>query len=146
MERITPQETDKTFIRRAIEAGKNEIKMGSIAKNNSTNTEIIDFGKMIEEEHMALNEKLINIARQKDIQFGERLSDESNQIYAKLKNLNGVDFDREFVIAMIRDHERVIDLFRQQANDGMDIELKNLAKEALPTLENHLTQIKKIKQ
>ena len=147
MERITPsQETDKNFIRQAIEAGKNEIKMGSIAKNNSTNPEIIDFGKMIEEDHMALNEKLINIARQKDIQFGEQLSDESNQVYTKLKNLNGVDFDKEFVTAMIRGHERTIDLFTQQSNNGVDMEIKNLAKEALPTLESHLNQIKKIKQ
>lgn len=147
MERVTPpQETDKAFIRQAIESGKNEIKIGSIAKNNSTNPDIIDFGKMIEEDHMALNEKLRNIATQKDIQFGEQLSDESNQVYTKLKNLNGVDFDREFVTTMIRNHERAIDLFKQQANDGMDMEIKNLAKEALPTLENHLIQIKKIKQ
>lgn len=145
METTTYQGSDQTFIRKAIEAGKAEIKMGSAAKNNSSNPEIIDFGKMIEEDHMALNEKLRNIARQRDIQFSEQLSAESNQVYDKLKNLNGVGFDREFVTIMIKDHERIVDIFTQQAKEGNDIELKNLAKEALPNLENHLKQIKKIK-
>ena len=146
MEKTTTyQGSDQTFIRKAIEMGKAEIKMGSAAKNNSTNPEIIDFGKMIEEDHMALNEKLRNVARQRGIEFSEQLSEESNFVYDKLKNLNGVGFDKEFVTVMIKDHERIVDIFTLQANEGKDMELKSLAKEALPNLENHLKQIKKIK-
>lgn len=146
MEKITPsQGSDYVFIRKAIEAGKAEIKMGAAAKSNSTNPEIIDFGKMIEEDHLVLNEKLRNIARQRDVEFSEQLSGESNFVYDKLKNLNGVGFDREFVTVMIKDHERIFDLFTHQAHDGKDMELKSFAKEALPNIENHLKQIKKIK-
>lgn len=146
MEKTTShQGTDHTFIKKALEAGKAEIKMGSLARNNSENTEIIDFGIMLEEDHLALNEKFRNIARQRDIQFSEQLSEESNFTYDKLKNLDGLGFDREFVTVMIKDHERIIDIFKQEENEGDDMELKNLVKEALPHLENHLKQIKKIK-
>lgn len=50
----------------------------------------------------------------------------------------GRDFDKAFADKMVRDHEKVIDLFEEGMNEVKDPELKDLISKALPTLRSHL--------
>ena len=56
----------------------------------------------------------------------------------RIAAMSGAEFDRAFVGHMVKDHEKDVALFRAQAKDGKDEELKGLAAATLPTLEEHL--------
>jgi putative membrane protein len=55
----------------------------------------------------------------------------------KLSKLSGAEFDREYMRCMLEDHDRTIALFRRQADQGKDRDLKAFAAKTLPTLTEH---------
>ncbi len=61
-----------------------------------------------------------------------------------LKKKKGADFDKEYMKEMVDDHEKDVDKFRQQAENGNDPELKAFAGKTLPVLIIHQDSAKKI--
>jgi predicted outer membrane protein len=55
----------------------------------------------------------------------------------QLRNMHGKAFDQRYMQVMIEDHEQAVRLFRQEADAGHDLQLKQFAQKALPTIEEH---------
>ena len=55
-----------------------------------------------------------------------------------MQQLSGAEFDQAYMDEMVKDHEKDIAAFEQQAQAGQDPELRAFAEEALPTLREHL--------
>jgi len=138
------QQQDHDFVMKALEGGNAEIMKGTLAKTNSTSPQIMEYGKMMEQDHHSVNEKLREMARKKGYNVNDKLSSDAQQQFDKLKNLHGTDFDREFVTQMVSDHHKAIELFTQQSERGQNAELKTFASEALPKLRDHLTRIEQL--
>jgi putative membrane protein len=51
--------------------------------------------------------------------------------------MHGPQFDREYMKIQPEDHGRALDLYRKEALDGGDEELKRFAANVLPALEEH---------
>lgn len=145
---ISQQENnqDKQFVVKAIQGGNAEIKKGMLARKKSTNAEIVRYGEMMEKDHHAVNNKLKETAQQKGYKISEQLSNDLQQSYNQLEKLDGSAFDKAYVSQMVNDHKKTIELFQQQANSGIDQDLKDIAISALPTLEKHLKQIVQLEQ
>lgn len=55
-----------------------------------------------------------------------------------LKSLEGAAFDRAFIDHMVMSHEKSVEMFDTQSDEGKDPEVKNWAEKKLPTLRAHL--------
>jgi putative membrane protein len=62
----------------------------------------------------------------------------------KLRTLKGADFDREFVRAMVKDHQMVIERVTHARSRINDPELTGLVDKLLPTLKQHLSMAQKL--
>jgi putative membrane protein len=62
----------------------------------------------------------------------------------RMSKLSGAEFDREYVNAMVEDHEKDVNLFRMQSESGTDADAKAFAAKTLPTLQMHLKMIQGI--
>ena len=60
------------------------------------------------------------------------------ELQDKLAQLRGPDFDREYMSAMVKDHETDVKDFDTQSKDGNDADIKAFARKTLPTLQEHL--------
>lgn len=58
----------------------------------------------------------------------------------------GRDFDKGFIDAAVKDHQKAIELFQKEADGGSDAQLKAFAKKTLPTLRDHLKQAQDLQQ
>jgi putative membrane protein len=56
------------------------------------------------------------------------------------------DFDAKWTAEMIAGHERSVALYRAQANGGEDKDLRKYARDTLPTIEQHLAQLKSLQK
>jgi putative membrane protein len=56
----------------------------------------------------------------------------------KLSGLSGADFDKTYMQAMVKDHQKDINEFQKEANNGSNADLKAFAAQTLPTLQEHL--------
>lgn len=128
---------DRDFLERAAEGSNAEIAMGALVHRRAGRAEVLAFGKMMIAEHGAINRQLAAIASAKRIALPTSLG-ERQQNFDELVDLAREDFDREFVEAMIGDHQEAVRLFRDEASGGVDPQLKAFAAATLPKIEAHL--------
>lgn len=125
------------FLRQAIRGDLSEVQIGKLAQQKSTNAEVKSFGEMLVTDHGAHLTEASTLAKTMNVKVHETPTQKAQAIYNKLAKLSGAAFDKEFVAAMVKDHQEDIAKYQQeaQANDG---EVSALAQKTLPVLQHHL--------
>lgn len=149
---VDPQQTaanekDHEFVRKAAEGGMAEVMLGELAQTKGNTREVKEFGKDMVTDHRQANEELQTLAQENGYPEIPRVpSPAAQRDYEKLMEKNDADFDNAFARQMVKDHERTIQLFRKEAENGKDEEIKNWALKTLPVLESHLERAKKLEE
>lgn len=131
-------EDDVKFVTDAADAGMLEVELGKLAQANGTLAEVKELGSMMVKDHTKANEELKTLAAQKNITIPPALSDKSHDTYNELFAKSGRDFDDAYSELMVKDHEKVLDAFRKEAEKGNDADIKSWAADKISTLEHHL--------
>jgi putative membrane protein len=136
---------DAKFATAAANGGMAEVALGKLALTKTSNAAIKDFANMMVTDHSKANDELMAIAKTKNI----TLPAEPDSVHMKKKDdlskLNGADFDKNYVSAMIDGHKKTLDLMNDEAKNGKDADLKAFAAKTAPTVKMHLDAINKIK-
>lgn len=127
---------DTTFVKDAAQGGL-MVQLGKLAQEKAGNEKGKEFGKRMEQDHSKANEELKKIASDKDVQLSNELDKKHKGKVDKLTKLSGADFDKQYMDAMVSDDKEDIKKF-QRADKGKDAELKQFARQTLPTLKEHL--------
>jgi putative membrane protein len=133
---------DRKFIEKAAQGGVAEVKLGQLAADKATNSEVKKFGQRMVTDHSKANDKLMQIAKHKNITLPNGMDSSSQREFDKLSKLSGEKFDREYMKAMVSDHKKDVKEFQKEAKKATDSDLKNFAESTLPTLEDHLSLAK----
>lgn len=128
----------------AAQGGIAEVELGKIAQTKAANAEVKNFAKMMVEDHTKANNELKSLAAKRGINLPATMNSGNQSTLSELQNLVGAEFDREYVEAMVDDHEADVQLFESQAADDSDPDAKAFAAKTLPTLKKHLEMIKAI--
>ena len=126
-----------SFLQNGIEGGNTEIKASGIAITNSKNMRVINFAKMMVDDHTQANEELKKIEKDKLVAEGDTINAEHHQKLTDLAKLNGGSFDKAYMQMMVDDHNSAIKLFTT-ASQNTDIEVRDFAAKTLPKLKMHL--------
>jgi putative membrane protein len=136
--------TDSSFVREAAQAGLAEIQMGQLTQQKAENQQLKDFGSQIAADHQKANQELMQIASQKGIQAPTAMSSSQEKMLQRLSSANGAEFDRMCEKDAVQAHEKAVRLFKNEAKNGQDTDLKAFAQKTLPTLEDHLKSARQI--
>jgi putative membrane protein len=98
---------DKDFVRDAAIANMAEVELGRLATERGANPEVKKFGQMMIDDHTKAGDQLKSVASQHNIEVPNQLDDKHNKLRDKLSKLQGADFDREYMDAMVDGHEDV---------------------------------------
>lgn len=138
---------DNEFAQKALQASQAEVNMGQLAQSRGSSQEVRDFGMMMVNDHKKANDELRELTQQRGYSnLSVKVTDMAQKDYDQLTKASGAEFDKAFVNQMVKDHEQAVDLFRKQAENGKDEELKNWAAQTLPTLEKHLEHAKRLQE
>jgi putative membrane protein len=129
---------DHEFVMRASQDGMAEIEMGRLAQQRGSSAAVKDFGRRLVEEHTAMSNDLKQAAPSEMTNMPSDLPAEKKNTIEKLSNLNGAEFDREFLNEAVNAHRQAIELFQKQANSGENQTLRNWASSKIPQLQDHL--------
>lgn len=141
----TRMEKDADFAVKAAEGGMMEVMMGELAQKNGMSQEVKDFGSMMVTDHSKANDELKALAAQKNINLPGALSQDKQDKYNDMAKKTGKDFDDDYIDMMVKDHEHDIDLFKDEADNGNDADIKAFAAKTLPTLQQHYDRIRQIR-
>lgn len=135
---------DHTFINEAAQGGMLEVQLGERAATQAQNNEVKQFGQQMVTDHTKLNEQVAALAQSKGITLPTALSPAQKKEVDRLGGLEGATFDREYMRAMVKNHQKDVAAFSKAAKTAKDGDVQSLAKSALPTLQEHLKMAKSL--
>jgi len=133
---------DVSFVRRATESGRKEIASARDAAPQLKRPELKQMAEMLVQDHTAANAKLSKIAETK----GWPLPAPQAAAAPPPAGTASGSFDDKWTAEMIAGHERSVALYRAQAQGGEDQDLRQFARDTLPTIEHHLAELKKLQK
>ena len=134
MKSVTPE----SFASQVAVIGKAEIELGQIALQNTKDENVRKYAERMIKDHSAADKKLKAIAAKENLQLPQSLDQEHESLKMKLQGMSGEQFDREYVKAMAKGHDKAVALFESASQQPqMPAELKQFAASTLPTLEQH---------
>jgi len=132
---------DIAFVRQATESGRKEVDSARDALPQLKQPELKQIAEMLVNDHSGANARLAKIAETK------RWPIPSPQtLEPPASGTASGDFDARWTAEMIAGHERSVALYRAQAAGGEDKDLRNYARETLPTIERHLAELRRLQK
>jgi len=115
---------DKQFLTKASQGGYTEIKLSELAETKSTNPQVKAFAHKMVVEHKALAAQMKPFATAWGIAAPTALDSDHQAEYDKLSGLSGMEFDKEYMNAMEKDHHDALDLFNEELKTTTDAKFK----------------------
>jgi putative membrane protein len=135
---------DMAFVKEAAIGAQFEVEMGRIAERTAANAKVKQFGAQMVRDHIDAGAKLKTIATAKGAVVPTELDKAHAQKRDDMMKLQGALFDREYMNAMVKDHETAAQLFGQQADKGVDADLKQFARTTLPIIQEHTKMAREV--
>jgi putative membrane protein len=121
---------DKTFMKKAAKGGMFEVEMGTLAEQNAKNDDVKSFGKRMVTDHSKANDELKSIAAQKGVTLP------SKEPTSKWSS------DKAYMNTMVKDHEKDLAEFQEEAKTASDPEVKKFAEDTAKIIQEHLNLAK----
>jgi len=129
-DKATDKET--TFIKKAADGGMTEVELGKVAEKNAQRDDVKKFGEQMVSDHSKANDELKSIASKKGVELP------SKEHTAKWTS------DKAYVDMMVKDHEKDLAEFQEEANSGSDPDVKKFADDTAKVVQEHLDLAKEI--
>jgi len=136
--------SDAEFVKEAGSGGMLEVELGKVAAMKAKNADVKAFAERMVKDHTAANAKLKTAAKTAGFSVPEKLMDEHQKSLDKFKNYKGTDFDKDYVDAMVKDHEEDVQAFTRASKEAKDARVKAFAADTLPVVQQHLEAAKKL--
>ncbi|MEJ7624397.1 MAG: DUF4142 domain-containing protein [Pyrinomonadaceae bacterium] len=133
---------DLAFMNEAAPGGMAEVELGKLAAAKAENAEVKAFAQKMVDDHSKAGDELKQLAAQKKVTLSPDVMPTHKEIMDKLSKLSGANFDKEYVKAMVADHEKDVAAFENVSKTAVDADVKAFATKTLPTLKMHLDMIK----
>ena len=117
---------DKTFMKKAAKGGMMEVTMGKMAEQNAQSDDVKSFGKRMVTDHSKANDELKSIASKKGFQLPSK------------EHSGKWTSDKAYMDMMVKDHEKDLAEFKEEASSGSDPDVKKFADDTAKMVQEHL--------
>lgn len=139
-----PDMTDKHFLKVSGESNLAEIKMAHLALEKSQSDDVKQFAQRMIDDHTKLQDQAAPVVQSLGMTPPSGPSMEQTHQYNELNKLSGKKFDDMYIKANVKDHQKVLALFKKEEADGKDPQVKQLAQSGEPIIQDHLDMAKKL--
>jgi putative membrane protein len=134
---------DEAWLRMIHQADLADIQYGRLAEHKGATSAVRQAGGMLATGHAALDEKVTHVADTLGVDLPATESTGQLTLAQRLQKESGSRFDRAFVAAMVREHEKAIAATEHEIGSGSSPEVIALARAALPDLRQHLAMLRR---
>jgi len=137
---------DTMFVTRAMQSDMLEVAASRLALTRSTNPQIHRFARQMVDDHTSNGTELRQLAARLDMAttLPQPLPADEMKLQ-QLQNADDAQFEALYVkLIGVGSHTEAVTLFRQEANQGGNSELRAFASRKLPLLEHHLAMAKSL--
>jgi putative membrane protein len=139
--------TDRKFIEAAAQSGLAEIALGQLALQRARDPRLRDYARHLVADHQASNAQLQQITAARGLALPTQPARNQLSGLRDLQRLSGDAFDQHFLDAMVRDHQKAMDLFNQEIKGRHeDGDLKNFAQTTVIVLQRHYAEAQQLRK
>jgi putative membrane protein len=135
---------DNHFFKVVANANDTEVKMSQMALAQSQNAQVRQFAQHMIDDHTQAGKQVQALASQKDVVLPQQLDTIHQDLVDGLRGKTGADFDRAFMSAQVTAHQDTINNVKAEADNGSDQDVKQLAQQLLPKLQDHLRMAQQV--
>lgn len=137
-----------------------EIELGRIASERAANAQVKEYAQMMVRDHTAAGNELKQVVSG-HVQLQEQMDEQHRDLAQKLRGLQGMEFDREYINAMVEGHQEVKGMLEDHAreanntttnpnqsnagHDQFEGAVNQWAAKTLPTVEKHLQRAEQLR-
>jgi putative membrane protein len=140
----TLNSADRNFVMEAAMGGMMEVELGRMAAQMGMSDGVKQFGQRMVDDHSKANSELMSVAEKKGITLPTELDQKHKDKLAKMQKMKGAEFDNAYLKDMLSDHEKDVAMFEKESMKGGDADVKMFASNTLPTLREHLEQVRSL--
>ena len=131
--------TTQDFVTEAAQSDMFEIQSSKMALN-SADAPTKDFAQKMIDDHTKTTAELKAAVGKGEAHatLPTAMSSSQQSMIAKLNDLHGADFDKQYHSDQVSGHKDAVSLFQRYGKGGTDTGLKNWAATTTPALERHL--------
>lgn len=136
----TPQSFgDQAFVAKAMQGNDAEIQLAKLAEQKSQSNDVKQFAQKMAADHEQMNDKWFDpVAKQLGVSVPKGPSKKDKKLMEKLQGLSGDEFDKQYITAMLKDHQDDLKDFKNEADAAQDPTLKQVATQGENVISQHL--------
>ena len=138
--------TDQNFVRMASISNNAEVMAGQLAATKATAPMVKTFGASMVTEHTQAQTDLKTRASEVSISASDTVDAEHRALMTRLNTLSGYSFDTAYMNSQVKDHQKTIDFFQTEINDGQHQRIKSYANDYLPHIQMHFNKADSIRK
>ena len=123
---------DKKFMANAAKGGEMEVNWGKLAAQNGQSEDVKKFGNRMVTDHSKANSELMALAKEEGVKL------------PAAKEPGKWKSDKDYMDAMVKDHEKDLAEFQDEAKNGTDPDVKQFAEKTSKVVSEHLQMAKEI--
>lgn len=143
-QKIEERAQDGVFVRKALSGDMAEVKLGQLALQKSNDPQVKQFAQRMIKDHTELSNRMTPLAEQLGVQVPTELDEHAQKTLDKLSALSGTAFDQAYMKDMVKDHERDLREFKQEASASRNPAVKNAADHGAQVISAHLEDAQQI--
>jgi putative membrane protein len=145
--RPMPAPTTDAFLARAAAASVFEIESSRLALGKSRSSAVRAFADRVIADHALADDTFDKVVTEAELAAPAKQMDRQQRLFVQdLKMKDATAFDEQYVQAQYTVQVEAVEMFRAYAASGDNARLQKFARDQLPTLEAHLTQVKKLRK
>ena len=129
--------SDKSFIKMADEGNTAEITASQIALKKSHNDDVKAYATKMITDHQKLRSDMAPLAQQFGVMTPQPLNPTHKAQDARLSQLSGTRFDKEYIKNMDADHHKTLGMFNNEIATTANPDVKSAAQMGKPVIAQH---------
>jgi putative membrane protein len=136
-EKDTLNAADVKFTKQEAAASKAVVKIAELGVKKTGNTDIKALAATLVADHTQANVELKALAEKKGIELSAVIDPDSAETFQNLEKADGLEFDKEFLAAVVSGHKKCVANFEEASTESKDSDLKMWVEKMLPILKAH---------
>jgi putative membrane protein len=138
--------SDQEFVDFAAQTDMTEAHLGQMTQDQAGSQPVKDYGQMLTMDHTNDYKQVTAAAGKANLTVPKGLDAKHDKMIAPFEKLHGAAFDHRFEHEMVAGHKAAVAIYKREATDAQNADLKTYATQAIPTLEKHLSDAENLEK
>jgi putative membrane protein len=132
---------DATFLAMAAQADMTSAHIGQEAEDRAVNAKVKEFAKTLAQDHTNNYQMLTALAGKLGETVPKAIDVKNDRAIASLDHYKGKTYDHILLTREAAEHEKLVSVFKTEAEHGQNADIRAYASQTLPVIERHLHEV-----